>query len=66
MAADPRIGSELPLRVLVWQAADGSTQVGFTTPQALAARFELGESASLLAAMDKAMRTLVETAIAPE
>jgi uncharacterized protein (DUF302 family) len=40
MQADPRIGIELPLRMLIWQDADG-THVGYLDPRELADRYAL-------------------------
>jgi uncharacterized protein (DUF302 family) len=40
MQADPRAGIELPLRMLVWQDADG-THVGYLDPRELASRYAL-------------------------
>jgi uncharacterized protein (DUF302 family) len=37
MQADPRVGIELPLRMLIWQDADG-THVGYLDPRELADR----------------------------
>jgi uncharacterized protein (DUF302 family) len=40
MQADPRVGVELPLRMLIWQDADG-THVGYLDPRELADRYGL-------------------------
>jgi uncharacterized protein (DUF302 family) len=40
MQADPRVGVELPLRMLIWQDPDG-THVGYPDPRELAARYAL-------------------------
>jgi uncharacterized protein (DUF302 family) len=40
MQADPRVGIELPLRMLVWQDPDG-THVGYLDPRELAGRYAL-------------------------
>jgi uncharacterized protein (DUF302 family) len=40
MQADPRVGIELPLRMLIWQDADG-THVGYPDPRELADRYAL-------------------------
>jgi uncharacterized protein (DUF302 family) len=40
MQADPRVGIELPLRMLIWQDADG-THVGYLDPHELADRYAL-------------------------
>jgi uncharacterized protein (DUF302 family) len=40
MQADPRVGIELPLRMLIWQDQDG-THVGYLDPRELADRYAL-------------------------
>jgi uncharacterized protein (DUF302 family) len=40
MQADPRVGVELPLRMLIWQDLDG-THVGYLDPRELADRYAL-------------------------
>jgi hypothetical protein len=40
MQADPRVGVELPLRMLIWQDPNG-THVGYLDPQELADRYAL-------------------------
>jgi uncharacterized protein (DUF302 family) len=40
MQADPRVGIELPLRMLIWQDRAG-TDVGYLDPRGLADRYAL-------------------------
>jgi len=40
MESDPRVGVELPLRMLVWQDPDG-TRLGYRDPRALSDAYEL-------------------------
>ena len=40
MQADPRVGIELPLRMLIWQDPDG-THIGYLDPRELADRYAL-------------------------
>jgi uncharacterized protein (DUF302 family) len=40
MQADPRVGVELPLRMLIWQDRNG-THVGYLDPHELADRYAL-------------------------
>jgi uncharacterized protein (DUF302 family) len=40
MQADPRVGIELPLRMLIWEDHDG-THVGNLDPRELAGRYAL-------------------------
>lgn len=42
MLRNPRVGIELPSRMLIWDD-DGTTLVAFTPPETLAARFALQE-----------------------
>ncbi len=50
MQQDPRIGIELPLRVLVWDRGD-ATVVGYVDPRKLAHAYEVGGLSSTLDAM---------------
>lgn len=40
MQADPRVGIELPLRMLIWQGPDGA-HIGYLDPRELADRYAL-------------------------
>jgi uncharacterized protein (DUF302 family) len=40
MQSDPRIGAELPLRMLVWQDSDGAL-LGYNDPRELAGRYDV-------------------------
>ncbi len=46
MQQDPRIGLELPLRMLVWANGDGAT-LGYNDPRELSASYDVGRSATL-------------------
>lgn len=39
MVADPRIGIDLPMRMLVWQDKAGKVWIGYTPPSTLQARY---------------------------
>jgi uncharacterized protein (DUF302 family) len=53
MAAAPLAALDLPLKVLVWADSDRGTQVSYTAPATLAARYGLSpESEATLAAID--------------
>jgi uncharacterized protein (DUF302 family) len=47
MQQAPRVGIELPLRLLVW-SADGTTKVAYNDPVQLADHYALGSAASVL------------------
>lgn len=42
MDAAPQAALDLPLKILVWSDADGVTQVSYTDPSVLSARYGLG------------------------
>ena len=50
MQDDPRVGIELPLRMLVWDGGDG-TRLGYRDPRDLAASYDVGGHAETLTAM---------------
>jgi uncharacterized protein (DUF302 family) len=56
--ADPEIGYELPLRVLVWDAG-GQTRVGYRRPGEVAERYGVAEQKELLGRMDGLLEALV-------
>ncbi len=41
MQADPRIGLELPMKMLIWQDKAGKVWLGYTPPATLQARYDL-------------------------
>ena len=60
MAATPLVALDLPLKVLVW-ADDGRTNVSYTAPKALAARYGLSqEHAAALAGIEPLTDALIE------
>jgi uncharacterized protein (DUF302 family) len=63
MQADPRIGIELPLRMLVWDAG-GETLVGYNDPRDLARSYDVGSEASRLEAMASLLDGLAHEAAA--
>jgi uncharacterized protein (DUF302 family) len=64
MQADPRVGIELPLRILVWAEAD-ATRVAFRDPRALVAGYDVAEAQDTLARMRVLLDQLVAEAVAP-
>jgi uncharacterized protein (DUF302 family) len=63
MAADPAVGIELPLRVLVWDDR-GTTMVGYDDPTALADRYRLDGLQGRLERMRALVAELVSEAAA--
>ena len=61
MQIDPRIGIDLPLKLLVWTDGDGKTHVSFNAPVWVAARFSITpETAPVLTAMRSMLQGLTE------
>lgn len=63
MQADPAVGIELPLRVLVWDDR-GTTMVGYNDPTALADGYRLAELQERLERMHALLAALVSEAVA--
>jgi len=63
MQADPQIGYELPLRLLVWDAA-GRTMIAYRAPTSLAAEYTVGECSEVLERMGGLLASLVEESTA--
>jgi uncharacterized protein (DUF302 family) len=64
MQDDPRVGIELPLRMLVW-ADDQGVGVGYEDPRELVGRFAVSAHASTLDAMAQLLSALAGAACAP-
>ena len=62
MQSDPRIGIELPLRVLVWSGGDGVVRVGFNDPAMLAGSYDVEPHIATLDAMASLLGALVAEA----
>jgi uncharacterized protein (DUF302 family) len=61
MQADPRVGIELPLRMLVWNQG-GQTIVGYNDPKGLAGAYNLTTQATTLDAMSSLLHALANDA----
>jgi uncharacterized protein (DUF302 family) len=57
MQADPRIGIELPLRMLVWDQG-GQTIVGYNDPKSLAGSYNIATQAATLDGMSSLLHAL--------
>ena len=51
MQSDPRVGVELPLRMLVWESGDGDTMLGYRDPRDLTALYDVAEHETTLGRM---------------
>jgi uncharacterized protein (DUF302 family) len=64
MACNQAAGIDLPLKALVWQAADGNVNVMLNTPSLIISRHGLGDCAAQpLAAMSKALEGILADAV---
>ncbi len=61
MQSDPRVGIELPLRILVWTAPDG-VQLGYRDPRELAGEYDLSGHTQVLEGMAGLLADLVAEA----
>jgi uncharacterized protein (DUF302 family) len=62
MQADPAVGYELPLRILIWDAA-GQTMIGYRRPTELRDDFALGDQLEILQRMENLLEQITaETA----
>jgi uncharacterized protein (DUF302 family) len=64
MHDDPRVGIELPLRMLVW-TDDQGIAVGYEDPRELAGRYAVNAHAPTLDAMAQLLAVLARAACAP-
>ena len=62
MQADPRVGIELPLRMLIWERDDGGTMIGYRDPRELAERYELDPFGETLERMAELLADLAAAA----
>ena len=62
--ADPRVGIDLPLRMLLWQDRD-ATAVGYRDPRELAGAYRLDGLDQTLAQLAALLEALSEEACAP-
>lgn len=60
MVANPEIAIDLPMRMLVWQAADGRVLVGYTPPSDLLAKHGLAERKEAIEAMTKVLGAVAQ------
>ena len=64
MQEDPRVGVELPLRMLVWYARDNA-MVGWGDPRDLARSYDISRHAPTLDAMSSLLGELAREAAMP-
>lgn len=65
MQCAPAVAVDLPLRILVWEDAEGRTWVGHQDPQELLARYGLGGCRAIVERISGVLATLRREATAP-
>lgn len=62
MQCDRHSAIDLPLRALIWQDDGGQVRLAYNSVEWLAARYDLGDCAPVLAKVDKALASLAAAA----
>lgn len=65
MASQPTVGIDLPMKILVWKAEDGSVRLAYNDPAYLAARHGIQNRDAVLAKMSAALNKMTDAATAP-
>jgi uncharacterized protein (DUF302 family) len=63
MQSDPRIGIDLPLRIVLWKSEE-ATMIGYNDPRELSQLYDVGERAPTLDAMAALLSDLAQAAAA--
>jgi uncharacterized protein (DUF302 family) len=64
MQSNPRIGLDLPLKVVVWEDEAGRVWLGYTAPKDLVARYQIGDRAEVMQKMTAVLDQVTAQAIA--
>jgi uncharacterized protein (DUF302 family) len=65
MLANPQLAIDLPLKIVIWQAAPGKTMIGYTAPDTLKARFDIKDKDELFKTMGAALEGFAAAAAGP-
>ena len=60
MQSQQTIGLDLPLRVLIWQDADGTTRVGYSNPAVIASGHGITDRNEVVDKMSGALAAIVD------
>jgi uncharacterized protein (DUF302 family) len=66
MQADQRIGLDLPMKVLVWEDADGNVWLAYVDPEELAERYGIDEDHEVVKKLQKALDAFTTAATAEQ
>lgn len=64
MMANPQIGIDLPMKVLVWTSKNGKVFLGYTPPSELKTRYEITDKEEIFDTMSKALDAMTTAAVA--
>ena len=64
MQVDPRIGLDLPMKVLAWQAEDGQTWIAYVDPEETAERYDIDDDHAVVKKLQKALDAFTTAAAA--
>ena len=64
MQADPRVGIELPLKILIYEH-EGSTQIAYFNPENLSEAYNLKDQQDILKNMSDLLHTIVQEVVKP-
>ena len=64
LAAEPQAGFEAPIRIYVYENADGTATVSYVPPSAVFARYERPEVKAVAAELDPIFKAIVDAALA--
>jgi uncharacterized protein (DUF302 family) len=65
MLANPQLAVDLPLKIVIWEAAPGKTMIGYTAPDTVKARFDIKDQDALFKAMGDALEGFAAAAAGP-
>jgi uncharacterized protein (DUF302 family) len=65
MLANPQLAVDLPLKIVIWEAAPGRTMIGYTAPDTLKSRFDIKDKDALFKAMGEALEGFAAAAAGP-
>lgn len=63
MHCNATVAIDLPLKLLIWESADGVTQVAYDAPAWLDSRHRLEECAAIAEDIDKALAGITAAAV---
>lgn len=64
MQADPRVGIELPLKILIYEN-EGSTQIAYSNPENYSETYNLKDQEDILRNMSNLLNTIVQEVVKP-